>query len=153
MDNIEEVNPYGDGRSHWRARGPLGLPAEWDAEITRDLPGRQIAWQSIESSDGNVKTEGCVDFDGQGGSTRVHVTLGYEAPGGLVGDLAATIFANPERQLEEDLLRFRDGIESNAGYSRSTQKIIGDNAGPGISNTVDVGGVRPTYTSTPRKER
>lgn len=115
MHNIEEVRDIGYGRSRWRAKGPLGNDAEWDAEMTADEPARLIAWRSLEGS--KVRTNGRVEFDGESGMTRIHLALEYEAPGGALGDIAAKIFSNPERKVEEDLLRFKDGIERGQQFS------------------------------------
>ena len=124
MDNIEEVRDIGYGRSHWKAKGPLGRTAEWDAEITRDEPGRVIAWQSLDGPDSPVRTQGSVEFESLGDGTRVHVAMSYEAPGGTLGDAATKLFANPERQVEEDLVRFKEMIEQ-PGYVRSTEEVVG----------------------------
>lgn len=97
MANLEEVRVVSGGRSHWKARGPLGRPAEWDAEITLDEPNGAIGWRSIDGS--SVKTAGRVNFERLAPrATRVEVTIEYEAPAGAVGDVIARIFADPERQ-------------------------------------------------------
>jgi hypothetical protein len=125
MSNIEEVRETGYGRSHWKAKGPLGRDGEWDAEITRDEPGRAIAWRSIETPDANVVTSGSVMFDSLGDATRVCVSLEYTAPGGKIGETVTKIFSNPERQVEEDLARFKERIEVDGGYTRATHKVVG----------------------------
>jgi uncharacterized membrane protein len=111
MTNIEEVRDSGEGRSHWRAKGPLGRDGEWDAEITRDEPGREIAWRSIDTAESNVHTSGRVQFKMRGDATLVHVELTYETPAGAVGEAVTKIFANPERRVEEDLVNFKDMME------------------------------------------
>jgi uncharacterized membrane protein len=129
MANIEEVRDMGEGRYHWRAKGPLGSTAEWDAEITQDEPGKIIAWRSIETEDDNVRTAGAVEFESLGDATRITVTIDYEAPAGALGERIAKIFANPSNQVEQDLQRFKESVESNAGYNeRSTHSIIGSGA-------------------------
>lgn len=110
MSNIEEVRVVGRGRSHWRAKGPLDTAPEWDAEITLDQPNEAIGWRSIRGSSG-ITTAGRVNFRGDEHTTEVDVTIEYEAPGGVAGDAIAHVFANPERQVEEDLARFKDVIE------------------------------------------
>jgi uncharacterized membrane protein len=116
MDNIEEVRVVGGGRSHWKAKGPLGSAAEWDAEITLDEPEQAIGWRSIEGNS-SVKTAGRVNFHPEGDATRIEVTIEYAAPGGVVGDAVTKLFANPERQVEEDLQRFKETIEKGAELS------------------------------------
>ncbi len=115
MDNIEAVQVESETRSHWKAKGPLGTAAEWDAEITLDEPERAIAWRSIEGS--STKTAGLVSFGGHAVSTDIEVTLEYEAPGGMLGETVAKIFADPERQIVEDLALFKEIIERGVEMS------------------------------------
>ena len=125
MSNIEDVRDIGDGRSHWKAKGALGRDAEWDAMITEDEPGRVVAWRSLDSEDTNVRTEGAVRFESMGDQTRVHVELAYDAGG--VKEFIAKWFADPEREVEEDLARFKDRVESGGEYARATERIVGTN--------------------------
>src|SRR4029079_5114883 len=110
MDNIEDVRVVSGGRSHWKAKAPLGSTAEWDAEMTLDEPGKAIGWRSIDGNS-SVKTAGRVNFDNLRDQTRLRVTLQYDAPAGPAGNLVAKIFSNPERQIDEDLHRFKDTME------------------------------------------
>jgi len=114
MRNIEEVRDIGYGHSRWKAKGPLGYEAEWEAELITDEPCRAVAWRSIDGPAGNVRTRGAVRFEDHGGDTRLCVTMSYDPPAGALGDLAARIFADPERQVEDDLRRFKDMIESGS---------------------------------------
>lgn len=117
MSNIEEVRCVSGGRSHWKARAPLGAHAEWDAEITLDQPERAIGWRSIGGARSGIQTAGRVNFAPNGAGTDVDVTIEYAAPGGAVGELVTKIFANPERQVEDDLRRFKETIERGAELS------------------------------------
>ena len=131
MDNIQEVRVVGGNRSHWRARGPLGRDAEWDAEITLDEPEHTIGWRSIPGSS-NVKTAGRVNFDRMDGATRLRVTVQYEPSGGVAGDVVAKIFANPERQIEGDLQRFKEAVERGAEQSGFVfQPVMQSGVAPG----------------------
>ena len=51
MDYIESVQVRDSRRSHWVARGPGGVRAEWDAEIINEIPDELIAWRTTS---GNV---------------------------------------------------------------------------------------------------
>jgi uncharacterized membrane protein len=115
MDGIEEVRCVSGGRSHWKAKGPLGKSAEWDAEITVDKPNETIGWRSIDKSE--VRTAGRVNFRGGNGSTDLEVVIEYEPPAGAVGSAVAKIFSDPERQVEEDLQNFKEVIEQGAEAS------------------------------------
>lgn len=66
MNNIEEVRVVSGGeRSHWKAKGPLGIAAEWDAEMTLDEPGKAVGWRSIEGNQ-SLSTAGRVNFEPAG---------------------------------------------------------------------------------------
>jgi len=164
MSNIEEVRDIGNGRSHWRAKGPLGRDGEWDAEITRDEPGREIAWRSIDAEESNVQTSGRVQFQMRGDATLLKVALTYETPAGAVGSAVAKIFANPDRLVEEDLVSFKEKMEQGGQYGRATERTAGHDGqvrgkrsrsgdgheapeGPGTPSEPHRG--RPTTTSTP----
>jgi uncharacterized membrane protein len=135
MRNIEEVRVVGGARSHWKARGPLGADAEWDAEMTLDEPGRAIGWRSIEGKS-SVKTAGRVNFEGRDGFTHLAVVLEYDAPAGPVGDVVTRIFADPERQIEDDLNRFKQEIERGreaSGFAFEPVQQSGVAPGAGLS--------------------
>jgi uncharacterized membrane protein len=109
MRNIEEVRVAGD-TSHWKVNAPLGRTIEYDARTTEMSPERGIGWQSIE---GEVDTSGQVRFEEVAtGRTRIDVTMNYaDPPGGKVGELAAEVISNPEREMREDLENFAKRIE------------------------------------------
>lgn len=113
MKYIEEVTITGTNRSHWVMKGPLGYSAEWDAETTRMEPNKRIAWRSIDTDDTNVKTSGQVTFNElPNNQTEITVTLLYVPPAGVVGEVAAQLFANPEDRLEHDLENFKRFAEN-----------------------------------------
>src|SRR6185369_14632022 len=87
MSRIREVRDLGHARSHWVANGPLGMPLEWDALITENIPNKLIAWRSEPGS--LVKHAGVVRFDSEKGYTRVQIRLTYTPPAGAIGHLVA----------------------------------------------------------------
>jgi uncharacterized membrane protein len=110
MSNVEEVRMTGQDTSHWRVKGPLGKSVEFDARTTEMDPNRGIGWNTLE---GEVMTSGEVRFEEAApGRTRVAVTMNYsDPPGGKVGEAAANILSNPERNLKEDLQNFAGIVE------------------------------------------
>lgn len=113
MAHLEEVRSTDPNRSHWKARGPLGMSVEWDAEITEDVPGERIAWRSLEGA--KVENSGSVTFKPAPGDqgTEVHVELRYDVPGGAVGALIAKLFGEePAMQTKDDLRRFKQIAET-----------------------------------------
>jgi uncharacterized membrane protein len=113
MWHVESVQTTGGGRSHWKAKGPLGTMVEWDAEITEDRENELIAWRSLEGS--RLPNDGCVRFrripGGRG--TEVHVMLNYSAPLGKLGaTMAKVVGKEPGQQIEEDLRRLKSLMEA-----------------------------------------
>lgn len=113
MTHLEDVDATTDGRSRWIAKGPLGLKVEWEAELTADVPDQLIAWKSLPGAD--VDTAGSVRFlpAAGGAGAEVRVNLKYDPPAGVLGTLVAKLFGeDPDRQVREDLRRFKEAIES-----------------------------------------
>lgn len=114
MQHLREVRESEEGVSHWVADGPAGIPVSWDAEITSLQPHRRIAWRSLRGS--IIRNAGEVRFEQSGeGSTRLHLRMAYHPPAGPVGDAVARFFgADPQRQIEEDLGRFKALVENGS---------------------------------------
>ena len=111
MNHLQSVEAAGPNRTHWVAKGPAGSSVSWDAEVYNEKPGEMIAWRTLEGS--TVAHAGSVRFEEQGGSTLVRVSLKYDPPGGKLGSYVAGLFGeNPEQQIDEDLGRFKQLMES-----------------------------------------
>jgi uncharacterized membrane protein len=127
VPHLESVTQTGGNRSHWVARGPGGMPVEWDAELVSDEPGRRITWRAVDSPD--VDHAGSVQFfpapNGRG--TEVKVVLTYAPPAGQLGDVVATVFgASPDRQLREGLRHFKQRMEAHEVATSGTANREGD---------------------------
>ena len=109
MSHVKEVRPSGDGRYHWRVGS-----FEWEAEVTRREPNRTLAWQSLPGS--SLDTTGTVHFEPHPrGGTRLDLRLSYRPPAGLVGHgIAKLLGADPKKQIDDDLLRFKTMVEGRA---------------------------------------
>ena len=113
MRHLKSVRFIGERRSHWVAKGPAGSEVEWDAEITEERNNEYIAWRSLEGAD--VQNSGSVRFE-PGPKERgsiVTVELHYKPPGGRLAAKFAKLFGEePEQQVNEDLRRFRQLLET-----------------------------------------
>ena len=112
MKHLESVQITGERTSHWKAAGPGGVSAEWDAEMMEDTPGQQISWHSVGKAD--VPNKGTVEFKEAPGSrgTEVKVAIDYYPPGGAAGKSAAKLAQGlNSQQLEEDLKRLKQVLE------------------------------------------
>lgn len=113
MTHLLDVDTTTDGRSRWRAKGPLGMTVEWEAELIRDEPNRLISWRSLPMAD--VDTAGSVHFrELPGGRTEVRVELKYDPPAGKVGTAVAKLFGlAPDQQIRADLAELRRVLEAS----------------------------------------
>lgn len=113
MENLEYVENLGAGRSHWCAKGIAGSDREWDAELVEDRPNERISWRTI-GTDEKIQHAGVVSFLPLGETaTEVQVDLTYDAPGGKLGAAIAKLFGEePGQQIEQDLERFRNVLET-----------------------------------------
>jgi uncharacterized membrane protein len=112
MSHLESVTDYGRGRSHWVAKGPMGMDINWDAEMVGDIPNRMISWRSLEGA--RVPNAGSVRFnEAPGRGTEITVSLKYNPPGGRIGAAIARLFGEePHMQIDEDLRRFKQKLET-----------------------------------------
>ena len=122
MDHIQKVTPTGDGRSHWKVRGPLGTSVEWDAEVTSYEPNHHIAWKSVDRA--MIKQAGIVRFERAlgGRSTRVDVHLCYNPIAGYLGHGIASLFkVDAKTSLDEDLLRLKSLLEEGKATAHGVE--------------------------------
>jgi uncharacterized membrane protein len=112
MSHLKSVHVV-NGRSHWEARGPLGISVEWDAEVVEDRPGELIAWRSVAGAD--VPNRGSVRFRPAPGDrgTEIVVDLNYDPPAHALGAAVAKLFGeNPSQQVAADLRHFKQVMET-----------------------------------------
>jgi uncharacterized membrane protein len=110
--HLESVTVEGN-RSHWVVKAPLGLVVEWDAEVINEIENELIAWKSVPEAD--VDHAGSVHFRPAPGGrgTEVKVVLNYSPPAGKIGAWIAKVFGeDPEHEIEEDLRRFKQVMET-----------------------------------------
>ena len=111
MNHLESVSVREEGVSHWVAKGPAGINAEWDARIINEIDNKLIGWQSLEGS--MVSTAGSVNFRETDRGTEVRVNLQYNPPAGKLGATVARLLGEePSVQIREDLRRFKQLMET-----------------------------------------
>ena len=113
MRHLQSVETLGGGRSRWRAKGPAGMRVSWEAETLQDRENEWIAWRAVEGSD--VQNSGSVRFSTAPGArgTELRVQLQYTPPAGALGRTIARLFGEePQQQIEEDLRRFKQLMET-----------------------------------------
>jgi uncharacterized membrane protein len=129
MSHVEEVEVTGHGRSRWKVRGPAGIIFEWDAVITRLEEGRVLEWKSVEGA--MVENAGIIHFEDLGeGRTRLDIRLSYNPPAGVIGHAFAKLLgADPKKQMDDDLLRFKSLME--LGKATGHETVSRDELVPG----------------------
>ncbi|MGI9035676.1 MAG: SRPBCC family protein [Pyrinomonadaceae bacterium] len=112
MKHLESVKKIDNTRSIWKAKAPLGTSVEWTAEVTSDRENERIGWKSVENSD--IPNSGVVEFlPTSDRGTVVKVNLTYEPPAGSIAAALAKIFGEePSQQVEEDLRRLKQLLET-----------------------------------------
>lgn len=128
MSTVREVRDLGGGRSHWVVRGPGGLPIEWDAVVTEQVPGEILAWHSRPGS--MLENAGAVRFRPEGSGTRVDLRLCYSPPAGGAGQAVAELLgADPRAKLNEDLGRLKsllEGADRSETHGRESEPQVRD---------------------------
>jgi uncharacterized membrane protein len=112
MHHLEAVRITGPRTSHWRAKAPIGMTVEWDAEIIEDTPNESIVWRSLEGAD--VENSGAVRFTPAPGhrGTEIILEMSFRPPGGVLGAKLGHLFDTvPRTQMKNDLRRFKQVLE------------------------------------------
>jgi uncharacterized membrane protein len=131
MPMLEAVEDLGSGKSHWVLNGPAGVRLEWDAQITREEPGRLIGWRSLPNS--NVAHAGVVRFEPAPGDrgTVVRIVAHYRPLMTVAGKrFARFLHSNPDARVREDLRRFKQLLETGevattAGQPSGPRSLVG----------------------------
>ncbi|MBA2681053.1 MAG: SRPBCC family protein [Ktedonobacteraceae bacterium] len=108
MSFVKEVTYHNDQSSHWVAE--IVGRHEWDAVNEGWIEDRQIGWRSTSG----LENFGKVTFAPTGNNqTQVIVTLNYNPPAGVLGDLGekAGVGGRFQAALEHDLTHFANLVE------------------------------------------
>lgn len=121
MSHVREVDDLGSGRSHWSVSGPGGVPIQWNAVLTQQVPGSVIAWRSEPGS--MLENAGIIRFVPAGRGTRVNLRLCYHPPAGGAGQAVAELLGtDPRAKLNEDLGRMKALLEATTRSQKHDQE-------------------------------
>lgn len=112
MENIESVTCTSGRLSHWVVKSLTGA-AEWDSEITEDLPGSRISWASLPHA--SVDSAGTIEFKQatEGRGTEVRALISFKPPMGGAGRMVAGwMQKDPHIQAKRDLRRLKQMMET-----------------------------------------
>lgn len=107
MTFIKEVTYKNDQISHWVA--DIVGRHEWDAVNENWIENQQIGWRSIDG----LNNSGLVTFHDLGdNTTRLKVTVDYDPPAGVIGDLGEAMGGGNrfEHALAHDLNHFAEMV-------------------------------------------
>ena len=109
---LRAVEDFGDGRSHWVGSTPSGGTLEWDAQTTKFVTNRVIAWQNTPRS--RVRMDGTIRFVPEhSGETCVKVALDYSVPTDRIADAVAALATRTlSRELESDIRRVGEKLDA-----------------------------------------
>jgi uncharacterized membrane protein len=119
MGGIEQVVQTDDTHLHWKA-DIAGRTAEWDAEITEQVPDQVIAWRATQGA----TNSGRVRFQGSDGQTRIDLEMDVEPEVGV--ERVADMMGMLQQQVREDLARFKQLIESRGEASGAWRGEVKD---------------------------
>jgi uncharacterized membrane protein len=119
MEGVESVTQLDDKRVHWVAE-VAGKRKEWDAEITRQIPDREIDWVGL----GDADNRGRILFEEiDPGTSKVTMLLDYDPEGVVeeVGDALGVV----KRRVEGDMERFKEFLEARGRETGGWRGQIG----------------------------
>jgi uncharacterized membrane protein len=123
MEGVKQVRQLDDMTLEWTAE--IGGQEEtWTAEITEQLPDQRVAWHAT----GGKQNAGVVSFhhlDDE--TTRVTLQMDWQ-PEGAIQNAGAAVGAD-DRQVEGDLDRFKEFIESRGSETGAWRGEINQGAG------------------------
>lgn len=103
--DLESVEELGEGRSRWRALGPQGRVAQWEAEIIEEVENTSISWRALSGA--RPFNSGTVRFrtvpGGRG--TMISVEMRYSPPAGKLGAALLKLMRREPGQLVAEALR------------------------------------------------
>ena len=105
MSGIVDVRQLDDSHVRWTAEVG-GERKHWEAEIVEQKPDRVIAWRSVAG----LPNSGRVAFEPTDRGSRVTVEMEYDTEG--MKESAGALLGIDQGQVEEDLERFRELVES-----------------------------------------
>lgn len=130
MSHVAEVRKLAEDLWRWKVRGPAGTVFQWDAVVTRYEPNTLLAWKSVEGA--AIENAGVIRFQPEGNRTRVDIRLSYNPPAGAIGHAFARLLgADPKRQMDDDLVRFKSLLELGraTGHETVTREELASSSG------------------------
>lgn len=112
MTHVKNVRRLDEHRWQWTVDGPAGAPVEFISRLTAAMPNEALGWRT--ESGALVQHAGLVRFHAEpDGSTTVHIHFTYNPiAGGLGHVVAKALGSDPQRRIDDDLMRMKHFIEA-----------------------------------------
>jgi uncharacterized membrane protein len=127
MEGVKQVRQLDDTTLEWTAE-IKGIERTWRAEITEQEPDQVIAWRSTSGA----RNDGRVTFEPLG-ENRTRVTLQLDVEPEDPVEKAGDALGFVERQVEADLRRFKEFIESRGAPTGGWRGEVEDGQKVGTS--------------------
>lgn len=112
MTHVKNVRRLNERQWQWTVDGPAGVPVEFISRLTAVVPNETLGWRT--ESGALVQHAGLVRFHAEpDGSTTVHIHFTYNPiAGGLGHVVAKALGSDPQRRIDDDLMRMKHFIEA-----------------------------------------
>ena len=107
---VSSVEVLDDRRSRWTASGPGGVSASWEVELAEEREPEVLLWRSPPEARVEHTLALTLTPTPGGRGVEVRVAASVRPPGGAA--LARVLGEWPERQLTEELRRFKQLVEA-----------------------------------------
>ena len=125
MEGVASVDQIDDSHIHWVAKVKNEVAEvkdqtrEWDAQISEQIRGRRISWESVGGKPDEKPNAGHVTFEPLGDSScRVTFRIDWEPEGALMTNESYVLRA-VNQVVAADLARFKDFIEGRGEVTGS----------------------------------
>ncbi|AGY59024.1 SRPBCC family protein [Gloeobacter kilaueensis] len=105
------ILPGTEDLSRWQFGLAAPLVVEWTSRITRRIPLRLIAWESVSG----LTNRGSAEFFPTERGCRLKLTLSFDSPSGLAGEFLQRLGVERwvDENLIDDLRRFQSLVEQD----------------------------------------
>lgn len=121
MRHVRQVHRTAENRWNWIVEGPRGFRFDWESVVSELVPRSSVTWTSTEGA--AIRNRGQARFERVSDrTTRLKIHLVYEPPLGIAGHAVAKLLgADPKRELDEDMLRFKSLLEEGKATGHDGQ--------------------------------
>ena len=119
LSNVREVKEIGTDLWEWRLQGVLGIPLFGTTISALNEQSRRIIWDSLE---GSFASHGWIQLESSSSGSVITMSLQYRLPLGVINDVFAGMFQDPQGILEQDLQKLRYLLTQNSPSSKSSTR-------------------------------